>query len=158
MKSTESTPVSHFLDEKGVEYRRLEHAQPALTCEDAARERSVSISEMVKCLVLRDKKKDQVHLACIPGDRRLSMSKFRRHVRASKLAFCSDEEIATALGFKRGAIPPIALPDGVNAVADSSFLKRKQLNLSSGSPMAGLEVSTWEFRRVFQGSFVDIIE
>ena len=75
---TMTTPVTRLLDCLAVPYRLLPHANPAVTCADAARKRGVAIEEMIKCLVLCDRATGRTVVACVPGDGRVSMSALKR--------------------------------------------------------------------------------
>lgn len=46
--------VIKLLNEKGINYRLLFHNRSVFTCEEAAKERGVLLSEMIKCILLVD--------------------------------------------------------------------------------------------------------
>lgn len=158
MSHEPSTPVTEALDKIGVAYRLLQHSQPVFTCEEAASERGVPLSEMVKCMVFLEKDSGRVILACVPAEKRVALNRLKQATRAKSFAAISPEDVAGATGYPRGAIAPIGLPDHVVAVADTALLKRKNLNMSAGIPTAGVELSAWDFRKVFRGTFAQITE
>lgn len=134
------TKITKLLDSKGVEYRLLPHQKPVFTCEEAAEERKVPLEEMVKCILLVDKKK-RYFLACVSADKRLDTQKVRDILGCSRLSFASEKEIEEILGYKKGAIPPLLLKTDIPAIFDNKIMEKEKVNISSGDPSAGLELS-----------------
>ena len=48
------TDVTRMLNDAGIPYTPKPHAKPVYTCKDAARERGVRVSQIVKCMVGKD--------------------------------------------------------------------------------------------------------
>ena len=48
---------------------------------------------------------------------------------------------------------PLALPADIFLVADEYILNRAKVNISSGIPTAGVELSSADFLKIFQGTF-----
>lgn len=153
-----STKVTELLERESIPYRLLPHRTPAFTCEEAARERSVPLGEMVKCLVFIDKATGRPLLACVPASKRVSLSKLKKLANVKSFNPAGAEQIREATGFEQGAIAPVALPSDLSAVADSAILKHEKVNISSGSPTAGIELRAWDLRRIFRGRFASIAE
>jgi Cys-tRNA(Pro) deacylase len=158
MLNETATPITDLLRAKGISYRPLPHARAVFTCEEAASERGVSLSEMLKCLVFVDKSTRKAIMACVPADRRVALGKLKQIVGMKSFSIASPEQIAEMTGFQRGSIPPIGLPDSVVVIADSTLLSKTRVNISSGIPTLGLEVAMWDLRKVFQGTFSNIVE
>ncbi|MCD6478720.1 MAG: YbaK/EbsC family protein [Candidatus Diapherotrites archaeon] len=134
------TKITQLLDSKGIKYRLLPHEKPVFTCEDAAKERNVPLDEMIKCLLLVDKKKNYF-LACIPADKMVDTRKVRDIMGCSRLSFASEQEIEEILGYKTGAIPPLLLKTEIPVLFDSGIMEKEKVNISSGDPKAGLELN-----------------
>lgn len=151
------TPVIDLLEKNGIDFRVLPHTQPALTCEAAALARDVPLGQMVKCLFLLDKT-GRAFLACVPGDARLSMARFKKASGVKSFATVSDEDILLHTGFCRGSIPPLCLPARLTVIADEAICRLSRVNISAGDPMAGVELASADFARVFGGTFASITE
>ena len=152
-----TTLVEDHIKSSGHVARLLPHEKEALTCEEAAAERSVPLDEMVKCIVLAPKGQQPV-VACVRATDRLSMKKVKQLLGAKSLSSLTDEEILKVTGFRRGAIPPFALPDSVRVLGDISLKTLAKLNISSGDPCLGLEISKAAFQTLFSGRFTSIRE
>ncbi|RLJ07536.1 MAG: hypothetical protein DRP12_02025, partial [Candidatus Aenigmatarchaeota archaeon] len=100
--------IVQLLESKRIRYRLLSHKKPVFTCEDAAKERNVPLNEMIKCVLLVDKKKNYF-LVCLTADRMIDTKKIRKVMNCKILSFASDQEIEKILGYKKGAIPPLLL-------------------------------------------------
>ena len=133
------TEVTRLLDGRGIEYRLLPHKKPAYTCEAAAVERNVPLDEMIKCILLVDRKKNY-YLVCIAADKRVDTKRVRGIVESSRLSFASGEEIEDILGYKMGAVPPLLLKTDIPVILDDEIEAKKKINISSGDPKMGLEL------------------
>jgi Cys-tRNA(Pro) deacylase len=136
-----ATKVVQLLEAKGVAYRLLPHDEPVYTVSAAAAQRGVIIEEMVKSILLRDKNRRYV-MACVPGNARLDPKAVRAFLGGDfkRLSFASAEEIQQVTGYIQGAVAPLCLPADVPVIFDKSIRQCKRVNISSGDPMAGLEL------------------
>lgn len=130
-----------LLDAHGIAYRVLPHTEPVFTVEAAAAQRGVVKEEMVKSILLRDRDGRYV-MACVPGPAKLDPQAVRAALGGAwkRLTFASAEEIQAVTGCAQGAVAPLGLPEGVPVVFDESFARCTNVNISSGDPMAGLEL------------------
>lgn len=135
------TKVIRLLKSKNVPYRLLPHDEPVYTVTAAAAQRGVIQGEMVKSILLRDKNRRYV-MACVTGDARLDPKAVRSYLGDDwkRLSFASAEEILQITGFVQGAIAPLCLPEDVPVIFDHSIARCRKVNISSGDPMAGLEL------------------
>ena len=144
-EAAHSSPVMRILDEAKVPFRMLPHKRIALTVPLAAAERRVSEDEMVKCILLRDKV-GQFVLAALPGNADLDVQQVRSLVPGfSRLSFASPEEITRITGYTIGAVSPFSLGEPIPVVLDQAIgslaAARRQVNISSGDPLLGLELA-----------------
>ncbi len=151
------TKVMRLLDERQIAYRVLPHREAAFTVEAAAEQRGVPREEMVKSLLLRDKDMHYV-LACVTGEARVDPKAVRAHVHQEwkRLSFATAEEIEAVTGCVQGAIAPIGLPDNVPVIFDVKIARCEKVNISSGDPMAGLELDPGDLIRVSNAQLAPI--
>jgi Cys-tRNA(Pro)/Cys-tRNA(Cys) deacylase len=143
------TKVNRLLEAKKVPYRLLPHDEPVYTVAAAAAQRGVIQSEMVKSILLRDKNRRYV-MACVTGDARLDPKAVRSYLgdEWQRLSFASAEEIYKVTGFVQGAIAPLCLPEEVPVIFDEAIARCQKVNISSGDPMAGLELDPQDLKRL----------
>lgn len=141
MKSP-STAAIRLLEAHGITYRLLPHAEPVFTVEAAARQRGVPVEEMVKSILLRDKVGHHV-LACVLGHARVRPQAVRLLMPDDwrRLSFADGDEITAITGYVQGAVAPLGLPQNVPVIFDSAIARCDTVNISSGDPMAGLELN-----------------
>ncbi len=132
-----------MLDAQGISYRLLPHTEPVFTVEAAASQRGVVKEEMVKSILLREKKKRRYVMACVTGDSRLDPQAVRGHLPGEwrRLSFASAEEISNITGYTQGAVAPLCLPKDIPVIFDEAIAQCEKVNISSGDPMAGLELA-----------------
>jgi Cys-tRNA(Pro) deacylase len=143
------TKVTRLLESKKVPYRLLPHDEPVYTVAAAAAQRGVIRSEMVKSILLRDKNRRYV-MACVTGDARLDPKAVRAHLgdEWQRFSFASAEEIYQVTGYVQGAIAPLCLPEDVPVIFDEAIARCQKVNISSGDPMAGLELDPQDLKRL----------
>ncbi|MFQ5942456.1 MAG: aminoacyl-tRNA deacylase [Anaerolineales bacterium] len=144
-----NTILIRSLDELGISYRLLPHDEPVFTVDAAAEQRGVIKEEMVKSILLYDRKGKHV-MACVTGDVRLDPHAVRAHLGEGwgRLSFATAEQIEEVAGFVQGAVAPVGLPDHLPVLFDQGIAECEKVNISSGDPMAGLELATEDLFRV----------
>ena len=159
MNNKLDTKVTRILDANEIPYRVLPHDEPVYTVDAAAAQRGVVREEMVKSLLLRDRKRRYV-LACVTGDARLDPKAVRAHLPADwkRLSFASSEEIASETGYVQGAVTPLGLPDGVPVLFDEAIAACTKVNISSGDPLAGIELASQDLIRLSGAQVAPIAE
>lgn len=151
------TKVTDLFDSLDIAYRVLPHAQPVFTAEAAAAQRGVVKEEMVKSILLKDRDGRYV-MACVPGEAKLDPQAVRAVLPAEwkRLSFATAEEITAVTGYVQGAVAPLCLPEGIPVVMDAFFNTRARCNISSGDPMAGLELGPQDLIRAAQATLATI--
>lgn len=149
------TAVTKTLKELGVSFELRQHANPALTCESAARERRVRVSQIVKCMVSRTADGQLVALL-LPGDKMLKIKKACKYL-GMGLDLVPAEVLASELGLIVGAISPVQLTEHARMIMDPSVLDEDVVDISSGDPLAGVELSSSELRSLLNAELVEII-
>ena len=151
------TKITDLLDEHNIPYRLLPHNEPVFTIETAAAQRGVVREEMVKSILLKEKKGRYV-MACLSGDARLDPKAVRTHLGGDwkRLTFASGEEIQRVTGSVQGAVAPLCLPDEVPVVFDEALAQHTKVNISTGDPMAGLELPTQDLIRLSRARLAHI--
>jgi prolyl-tRNA editing enzyme YbaK/EbsC (Cys-tRNA(Pro) deacylase) len=146
--ATIKTKITDRLDALGIAYRVLPHAEPVFTVEAAAAQRGVVKEEMVKSILLKDRD-GHYAMACVPGEARLDPQAVRAALGGDwkRMSFATAEEIQAATGYVQGAVAPLCLPEGMPVVMDTAFAALSKCNISSGDPMAGLELATSDLIR-----------
>ena len=155
------TRLIEILEAEGKPYKLLPHEAPVFTVAEAARQRDVLIEEMVKSILLRDRKRQYV-MACVRGDERVDPKAVREHVgdgRFLRLQFATAAEIEQVTGgCVMGAVAPIGLPGDVPVLFDEALKPCTRYNTSSGDPVAGLEVAAADLIALSKARFAPIAQ
>jgi prolyl-tRNA editing enzyme YbaK/EbsC (Cys-tRNA(Pro) deacylase) len=153
------TPITDLFDAAGVPYRWLRHAEPVFTVEAAAAQRGVVLEEMVKSILLREAGRvGRYVMACVPGASRVDPKAVQAVLGEGwrRLHFASADEIRSVTGCVQGAVSPIGLPDDVPVIFDEAIGRLTKCNISSGDPIAGLELDARDLIRVARGLLAKI--
>lgn len=151
------TKVIQRLERLSIQYRLLPHAEPVFTVEAAAEQRGVVKEEMVKSILLRDRKGRYV-MACVTGDAMLDPRAVRDALGPGwgRFSFANAEQILEVAGFVQGAVAPLGLPDEVPVIFDQAIEACEKVNISSGDPMFGIELATQDLIRAATATLAPI--
>ena len=153
------TKITEFLDAQEIPYRLLPHSEAVYTVEAAAALRGVVMEEMVKCILLRDKAR-RYAMAGVTGEARLDPKAVRSVLDDSltRLSFASAAEILEVTGYEIGAVAPLCLPEGLPLVFDEAIGALRKVSISSGDPMAGIELQSRDLIRLSGALLAPIAE
>lgn len=143
------TTITRLLDGNGVPYRVLAHREPVYTVDAAVAQRGVPVEQMVKSILLRDREGRYV-MACVTGDAQLDPQAVRAVLPPDwkRLSFASADEIRSVTGCVQGAVAPLGLPASVRVIFDAAIARQARVNISSGDPVAGLELDPQDLIRL----------
>jgi Ala-tRNA(Pro) deacylase len=146
------------LDELGISYRIVLHSHKAKTVEEAAVERGVPESQIIKTLLIR--RPDRKHVvALVRGDQRLSLKKLARVVGVKSLEMASETDVPRITGYQVGAVAPVGLRrTDLSIYVDHHILEEPQVSISAGRHDAGLQMATQDLVRAVSGQVGDITE
>jgi Cys-tRNA(Pro)/Cys-tRNA(Cys) deacylase len=115
---------------------------------------------MVKSILLREKKNGRYVMACVTGQARLDPQAVRAHLPDDwkRLSFASAAEIRAVTGYVQGAVTPLCLPDEVPVLFDEAIARCEKVNISSGDPMAGLELDPQDLIKLARARLASIAE
>jgi len=144
------TKITDLLDAQNVSYRVLPHTEPVFTVEAAAAQRGVVKEEMVKSILLQERKSQRYVMACVTGEARLNPQAVRAYLPDDwqRLTFATAEEIRQVTGYVQGAVAPLCLPDDLPVIFDEAIARCTRVSISSGDPMAGLELQAQDLIRL----------
>lgn len=162
MMTTFKTKITALLDAHNVPFTLLPHTEPVFTVEAAATQRGVVKEEMVKSILLREKNGQRYVMGCVTGDVRLDPKAVRAYLPPAedwkRLTFATAEEIRQVTGYVQGAVAPLCLPDNVPVIFDVAIAQCQKVNISSGDPLAGLELATQDLIKLAGAQLAPIAE
>jgi len=129
-----------ILDELDIEYELVEQDNPTKTCDDAAREREVDISQIVKSLII-ETEGDRYHI-CIPGDRILSEKKF------GNPRMVPSEESRKITGFDSGTVHPLS--SDLKHFIDERVFENNKVSFTAGTEEEGVILDAEDLRSALE--------
>ncbi len=149
------TPLMAFLAAQHVNYRVLPHQRPATTIEDAAQQRGIRTSQMVKSMLLRDMN-DRYVLACVPGHKNVDPKKVRDVLGYRRMTCVDLSQVESITGYVAGTVTPLMLKRHMPIVFDPSLADEEEVTISSGDRMAGLALQLADLIALCQPIEADI--
>jgi Cys-tRNA(Pro) deacylase len=148
------TYVTDFLDNLNIPYKIKRHNRPVFTSEDAAMERGVRLSQIVKTMLLMGKNEFTM-VALLPGHKKLDLKKLKKISGQKKLEFMDRKTIENRFGLVVGAVAPVGPAfEGLHIFIDPSVFEEEVIDISSGDPTAGLELTRDDFRKLLKHATV----
>jgi Cys-tRNA(Pro)/Cys-tRNA(Cys) deacylase len=148
--------ITKTLDANGIKYEVRKHKRAALTCETAALERGVRVSQIVKFMI-GETEDGRLIVMLIPGDRMLKTSKARKFLGARSLNLVSAERLRTEHALVVGAISPVQFLDEGEFLMDPSVLEEQIVDISSGDPLAGIEIRSVDLTHLLKPAIVEMV-
>lgn len=130
-----------YLKEHGISFEEVVQDNPTKGCDEAARERGVETSQIVKSLIV-ESKGEKFHV-CIPGDRTLSESKF-----GSEYRMVPPEESEKLTGFESGTIHPFSTE--LKHFVDERVFENDKVSHTVGEEKRGLIIESGKFREALE--------
>jgi Cys-tRNA(Pro) deacylase len=151
------TYVTDYLDGKKVPYRLKRHQRPVFTSEEAAAQRGVRLSQIVKTMLLSNKK-GQTVVAILPGHKRLDAKELRKKAGVKDLQFMDRKAIEEQTSMVVGAIAPVGGPlQGLPMFVDPDVFAETLVDISSGDPSAGVELKSADLKQLLSHATVAVI-
>jgi len=150
------TAVTKILDNLGIQYVIKEHQNPVFACEDVARERNVRLTQVLKCMVGKDTE-ENVYVMLIPGDKTLKIRKLRHITGGTRIKLFPPKDLSDSFGIIVGAISPVHFLGNARFYIDETVLSEDIIDISSGSPNAGVQLKTSDLVDFIKPTICDII-
>jgi Cys-tRNA(Pro)/Cys-tRNA(Cys) deacylase len=134
---TTSTPVTQALTDLGIPYQLHIHEKPLHSLEQAAHERGLDPTQIVRSLLFRCEDESYV-LVLMAGPRKVNWIKLRRYLGVSRITTATPEQVQAITGYSPGAVSPFGLSSSLRILADQSLLDHEVISLGAGIPNAGV--------------------
>lgn len=145
-----------FLNENKLWYEFIEKPETIHTS-DAAQKSGIDLKLVTKSLILLDQDKKPM-LAIIPGDKKLSFSKFKGAVIAIKIRLVPFNEAENYSGYLPGATPMVYHKVKMKVVVDQSLVNNNYIYGGGGERTKLLKLKTKDVIRLNDAIIADICE
>lgn len=152
VRQVEGLITKHKLEAETLWHR----GRAVLSLEDAMNVLNIGPENVLKCLLLKDRKGKTVGVIA-PGDVRIDMKKLERAAGVRKPRFMKEEELIDRFGVEPGGIDPLTLPQRVEMVfVERTLLEKDYVIGSAGSRYCGLRIRPKEILRIVEAKVVDL--
>lgn len=150
------TPVTRTLDQQGISYRVHVHERPLKSLAQAARERGLEPSQIVRSLLFRLEDGSFV-MVLAPGPGKIAWRKLRHFLGISRVTTATAEEVQEVTGYPPGAVSPFGIPNAVRILADRRILEHEMVSLGAGIRNAGLLLKREDLLRTLEPEMGDFL-
>ena len=126
-----STPVTQYLDKKGITYRFFRHRGEVHSVEQAANERGQKVDQIIRSIVFRLSRGGFV-MVLVPGEKQVSWHALRRFVGTSRISMATEAEVLQVTGYPLGAVSPFGTRQPMRILVDRGALQEEEISIGSG--------------------------
>ena len=126
-----STPVTRFLDEKGIPYRFFHHQGALRSLEQVAIERGQRPEQIIRSILFRLSRGSFV-MVLVAGSKQVAWPALRKHLGTSRISMATEEEVLEVTGYAVGAVSPFGTLQPLRVLMDRRILAEKEISIGSG--------------------------
>jgi Cys-tRNA(Pro)/Cys-tRNA(Cys) deacylase len=126
-----STPVTCYLDERGIPYRFFKHPGAVQSIEQAAAERGQRPAQIIRSIVFRLSRGGFV-MVLVAGRNQVSWPALRKHLGTSRISMATQAEVLQITGYPLGAVSPFGTYQPVRVLMDKGILSEQEISIGSG--------------------------
>jgi Cys-tRNA(Pro)/Cys-tRNA(Cys) deacylase len=131
-----SSPVTALLQSHNVPFEQIviplsPDKKPIRTLEEILGEHGYLPGSVVRSILFQTDAKKYILLA-IAGSSKADWGMLRKNLSERRLTLAEPSEVAEQTGYVIGAVPPLALPESIQVLADESLKEYEKLIIGSG--------------------------
>lgn len=147
--------VQSYLDQYNLGLKIIELKEDTSTCELAAGALGVEAGQIAKTLVfLAD---GRPVLVVASGDRKINSRKLKRLLCVPKVRMADPETVLEVTGYPVGGVCPLALPQSLPVLLDSTMQRFDVVYAAAGTPNSALPVTMRQLEIITGGKWADLI-
>lgn len=136
MHESISSPVTDLLQQQGIAYGVIkiplsEDKKPVRNLEELLLKQGINPQSVVRSVLFKTASDNYVLLA-VAGGGRADWGVLRKHLNERKCRMAEFDEVTEATGYVVGAVPPLALPEGIKVLVDNSLKDYETVVIGSG--------------------------
>jgi Cys-tRNA(Pro)/Cys-tRNA(Cys) deacylase len=136
MSTSLTSPVTELLKQEGIAYEVIEiplteDKKPVRNLEELLLKQGIDPQSVVRSVLFKTAS-DLFVLLAVAGGGRADWGVLRKHLNERKCRMAEFDEVPAATGYVVGAVPPVALPEAVKILVDSSVKDYETVVIGSG--------------------------
>ena len=153
MAEEEFERIVAALNAAGAAFTQSDH--PAVrTSAEAAAMRGSSLSQGVKALVVKFKRKNTPSneffaVIALPADCRLDFNKAKAVLKADEIKLASEAETVQQTGCQPGGVPPFCHRNKLALLADPTLFRQEELDFNAGLPTRSIRLAAEGLKKAF---------
>ena len=126
-----STPVTCYLDDRGIPYRFFRHPGKVNSLEQAAAERGQRPEQIIRSILFRLSRGGFI-MVLVAGPKQVSWPALRKHLGTSRISMATEAEVLAITGYPLGAVSPFGTLQPLRILMDTSILAEDEVSIGSG--------------------------
>lgn len=143
-----------FLDQKGINYQKLELDQAPHTAQDVQDVCHCQLEEVLKTLLFIGEK--SAVIAIVGGSQRANIEKLCRATGQKSLRMAKPDEVLRITSCKVGTVSPFGITGSVKKVMDTKVIELSRVITGSGEGTILFELTMDALKSAWDGEFAEI--
>lgn len=136
MHTSIHSPVLELLQRENIAYDVIEiplteDKKPVRSLEELLTKQGIDPQSVVRSVLFKTAS-DKFVLLAVAGGGRADWGVLRKHLNERKCRMAEFDEVSEATGYVVGAVPPVALPEGIKVLVDNSVKDYETVVIGSG--------------------------
>lgn len=136
MTVTVQSAVTDLLQQQNIDFKVIQiplsdDKKPIRSLEELLSAQGLQPQSVVRSVVFKGENSG-FSLLAVAGSGRADWATLRKHLNERKCRMAEYDEVPEVTGYVVGAVPPIALPEGLRVLVDSSVAKYETVVIGSG--------------------------
>lgn len=153
--SPSAQKIQNLLNEMGLSYSVIEHAESTRTAQEAADRAGCELGQIVKSLIFRGKTSGKPILVLTSGPNRVNEKQISEYA-GEPIGKADADFVRAVTGFAIGGVPPLGHTEKMETYLDEDFLKYQTIWAAAGTPNAIFELRTEDLQRMTGGKVVKV--
>ena len=145
--------VLDYLEKQNVEFKKIHLDEIPRTAQDVERIYGCPLHQVLKTLLFIGKKPV---IVVLPGDRKVNLQRLKEISKDETLRLATPDEVKKTTGYSIGGVTPFCIEQEVIKILDKSVLEIDDVNIGSGKAEIGIELTSSELKKVWDGLVEDI--
>jgi Cys-tRNA(Pro) deacylase len=143
-----------FLEEKGIEFRKIELSEPPKSAQDVERLFGCPLHQVLKTLLFIGK--EEPVLDVVQGDKKVDLQKLETITKMHEFRMASPAEIKEITGYVMGGVCPFCVKKEIKKIIDKTVFDIETVNIGAGTPILGIELKSEDLKKIWDGIIADI--
>jgi prolyl-tRNA editing enzyme YbaK/EbsC (Cys-tRNA(Pro) deacylase) len=143
--------IKEYLDANNINFREIKFDKIPITSKDVVNIYGCPLSQVLKTIIFIGK---NIVIVVLQGDKKVNMKRLKLICKDKNMRMATPREIRDLFGKEIGCLDPFIRTPHCRRFLDSVIFDVDRVNMGSGIPDIGIEITTDELKKAWDGDIV----